>query len=124
MLMLVSGESKKVRDNSMSSNTRRSIGTYNWDATVELEYPEAFQKALLKVLDGKKTFNYVYLGGAFTVTDQEKSLWFLSKGRHLRVRPYSFPCNAFCCSLSDIILTIIRDLPRRNSWNLESRTRM
>ncbi|KAK5721412.1 hypothetical protein LTS12_027593, partial [Elasticomyces elasticus] len=34
----------------------RSIGTYNWDKVVELEYPEAFQKALLNVLDAKKTF--------------------------------------------------------------------
>lgn len=63
----------------------RSMGTYNWDPVVELEYPEAFQQALLKVLDGTKTFRYVYLGGAFTETDQEKSLWFLAKGRHIRV---------------------------------------
>ncbi|KAH8597059.1 hypothetical protein B0O99DRAFT_740120 [Bisporella sp. PMI_857] len=61
-----------------------SIGTYNWDPEVELEYPEAFQKALLKVLDVKKMFRYVYLGGAFTEPDQEKSLWFYAKGRHVR----------------------------------------
>ncbi|ODM24245.1 hypothetical protein SI65_02046 [Aspergillus cristatus] len=61
-----------------------SIGTYNWDSVVELEYPEAFQKALLKVLDVKKTFRYVYLGGAFTEPDQEKPLWFYAKGRHVR----------------------------------------
>lgn len=61
-----------------------SIGTYNWDPVVELEYPEAFQQALSKVLDGKKTFRYVYLGGAFTETDQEKTLWFLTEGRRMR----------------------------------------
>ncbi|KAK9482018.1 hypothetical protein V1527DRAFT_477767 [Lipomyces starkeyi] len=61
-----------------------SIGTYNWDTVVELEYPEAFQEALLKVLDVKKTFRYVYLGGAFTETDQEKTLWLYAKGRHVR----------------------------------------
>lgn len=66
---------------------RRSIGTYNWDPVVEIEYPAAFQEALLNVLDDKKTFTYVYLGGAFTEEDQEKTLWFYSKGRHVRVRP-------------------------------------
>ena len=65
----------------------RSIGTYNWDPVVEIEYPEAFQKALLKTLDVKKTFRYVYLGGAFTEQDQEKTLWFFAKGRRVRVRP-------------------------------------
>ena len=63
----------------------RSIGTYNWDPVVELDYPAAFQNALLKVIDGKKSFNYVYLGGAFTEPDQEKSLWFFSEGRRVRV---------------------------------------
>lgn len=52
---------------------------------MELEYPEAFQNALLKVLDVTKPFTYVYLGGAFTETDQEKSLWFYSGGRRVRV---------------------------------------
>ncbi|KAF4625828.1 hypothetical protein G7Y89_g12334 [Cudoniella acicularis] len=61
-----------------------SIGTYNWDPVVELEYPEAFQEALLKVVDVKKTFTYVYLGGAFTEPDQEKTLWFYSEGRRVR----------------------------------------
>lgn len=61
-----------------------SIGTYNWDPVVEIEYPEAFQKALLTVLDVKKTFRYVYLGGAFTEPDQEKNLWLFAEGRHVR----------------------------------------
>jgi len=61
-----------------------SIGTYNWDTVVELEYPQAFQEALLKVLDVKKTFTYVYLGGAFTEPDQEKTLWLYSEGRRVR----------------------------------------
>jgi hypothetical protein len=69
----------------VSANGGRSIGTYNWDPVVELEYPAAFQEALLKVLDGKKTFRYVYLGGAFTEQDQEKNLWFYAKGRRMRV---------------------------------------
>jgi hypothetical protein len=67
------------------------MGTYNGDPVVELEYPEAFQKALLKVLDVNKTFKYVYLGGAFTELNQEKTLWLYSQGRRVRVRPCPFP---------------------------------
>lgn len=61
------------------------MGTYNWDPVVELEYPESFQRLLVKLMAGKKTFNYVYLGGAFTETDQNKTLWFYSQGRRIRV---------------------------------------
>lgn len=71
------------------------MGTYNWDSVVELEYPEAFQEALLQVLDVKETFTYVYLGGAFTESDQEKTLWFYSGGRRVRVRCCPFPRNTF-----------------------------
>lgn len=60
---------------------------------VELDYPEAFQQALLKVLDTKKKFRYVYLGGAFTVEDQERNLWLFKEGRLLRVRLYQFLTN-------------------------------
>lgn len=89
--MLVYGESQLIfmplfRS---GSNCGRSIGTYHWDPVVEIEYPEAFQQALLKILDAKKTFRYIYLGGAFTEPDQEKSLWFFAKGRHVRVCPHN-----------------------------------
>ncbi|KIN02328.1 hypothetical protein OIDMADRAFT_53837 [Oidiodendron maius Zn] len=70
--------------NDISADGGRSIGTYNSDPVVELEYPEAFQEALLKVLDVKRNFIYVYLGGAFTEQDQEKTLWFLPGARRLR----------------------------------------
>ncbi len=121
--MLVYGESERLGDDGMSADSGRSIGTYNWDPVVELEYPEAFQEALLKVLDVKKTFTYVYLGGAFTEPDQEKTLWFYSEGRRVRVRPCPFPYNAFHSPSCDM-LTLLRGLPRQNSWSLESRTRM
>jgi len=121
--MLVYGWSKRLLDNVISADGGRSIGTYNGDTVVELEYPEAFQKALLKILNVKKTFTYVYLGGAFTETDQEKTLWFFSKGRRVRVRPCPFTYNAFYSALFDI-LTVVRGLPRRNSWSSGSRTRM
>ena len=83
---------------------------------MELEYPEAFQEALLKVLDVKRNFIYVYLGGAFTEQDQEKSLWFLPGARRLRVRP----CQVPLCHM----LILLRDLPKQNSWSLGSRTSM
>ena len=88
--MLAYGGSRQLWGSGMSADGERSIGTYDWDTVVELDYPEAFQQALLKVLDVKKTFNYVYLGGAFTETDQEKTLWLYSKGRRVRVRPCPF----------------------------------
>jgi hypothetical protein len=93
--MLAYGESWLLRlfsRYSTSSDSKRSIGTYNWDPVVELEYPEGFQNALLKVLDNKRTFSYVYLGGAFTEPDQEKTLWFYSQGRRVRVWFFYFQC--------------------------------
>lgn len=57
---------------------------------MELDYPEAFQKALLKTLNVMKTFRYVYLGGAFTETDQTKNLWFLTEARKMRVCFFRF----------------------------------
>jgi hypothetical protein len=79
---------------------------------VEIEYPEAFQQALLKVLDVKKTFRYVYLGGALTESNQEKKLWFYAKGRHVRVCPHLFRYRA-SCSLECYMLTPRRGLPRQ-----------
>jgi hypothetical protein len=93
--MLVYGESEQLLNNSLHADYGRSIGTYNWDPVVELEYPEAFQKALVKVLDPKKIFRYVYLGGAFTEQDQKKSLWLFTEGRRVRVRPCPLIYNAF-----------------------------
>lgn len=107
----------------MIADGGRSIGTYNWDPVVELEYPEAFQQALLKVLDLKNPFIYVYLGGAFTEPDQEKTLWFFSGGRRVRVHPFSSSYNT-SHSPSCGMLTLLRGLPRRSSWILESRTRI
>lgn len=90
--MLVFGESvREICEIGHGANCGRSIGTYNWDSVVELEHPEAFQNALVKVLDVEKTFRYVYLGGAFTETDQEKTLWWLAKGRRVRVRFHLLP---------------------------------
>lgn len=81
------------------------------------------QEALLKALDVKKTFPYVYLGGAVTEPDQEKTWWFYSEGRRVRVRPCPFPYNAFYSPSCDM-LTLLRGLPRQKTWSLESRTRM
>lgn len=62
------------------------MGTYNWSAIVEIDYPEIFQQALVKTLPRPRSFKYIYLGGAFTVQDQEKSLWMFETGRKVRVR--------------------------------------
>lgn len=93
------------------SNRGRSIGTYNWDPVVEIEYPEAFQEALLKVLDVKKTFRYIYLGGAFIEPDQEKSLWFFAKGRHVRVCPYN---TSILCGITVLYADFSQGLAQTN----------
>jgi hypothetical protein len=115
--------SQRDCEDDIGADGARSIGTYNWDTVVELEYPEVFQTALLKVLDAKKTFKYIYLGGAFTETDQEKKLWFYSEGRRVRVRFCLSSCDClplFCVG----ILTLPRDLPRRNYKSLETAPQM
>jgi len=61
------------------------MGTYNWNPVVEVDYPETFQRTLSQELNRKSTFRYIYLGGAFTVQDQGKSLWLFAKGRKVRV---------------------------------------
>ncbi|TVY75984.1 hypothetical protein LSUE1_G007785 [Lachnellula suecica] len=60
-----------------------ALGTYDGNLEVEVEYPAAFAKAILQ---GKKSgkFRYVHLGGAFTVEDQERSLWFMPAARRGR----------------------------------------
>lgn len=112
--MPVYGESEYCVMTNKSADGGRSIGTYNWDREVELDYPEAFQKALLKVLVVNRTFRYVYLGGAFTEPNQERQLWFYAEGRHVRVRPYLFSRNDLHTSRF-YILTPLRGLPRQNS---------
>lgn len=122
--MLVFGESYRedLRDHRADS-FGRSIGTYNWDSVVELEHPEAFQNALVKVLDVKKTFRYVYLGGAFTETDQEKPLWWLAEGRRVRVRLHLISHRNLYYPFY-FMLTHPRDLPRQNYLTLERGMRM
>lgn len=62
------------------------MGTYDGKFDVEVEYPTAFAKAILQgKKGGSERFRYVHLGGAFTVEDQEKTLWFLPTARRGRV---------------------------------------
>lgn len=87
----------------------RSIGTYNWDPVVEIEYPSAFQEALARVRGGGKC-RYVYLGGAFTEVNQENGLWFFAGGRRVRVSVlFSFPTNTplFTKVPSTIVLSLV-----------------
>jgi hypothetical protein len=68
-----------------------------------------FQTALARALDGKKTFRYVYLGGAFAEHDQTRPLWILSKGRHIRVR-----LSAPFSNLRIVILNLDKGLAETN----------
>lgn len=62
-----------------------ALGSYDGNFPVEVEFPTAFAKAILQGRrSGSSRFRYVHLGGAFTVEDQEKSLWFLPTARRGR----------------------------------------
>jgi len=61
-----------------------AIGTYNGSMLVDVEYPLAFANSMQTLSDHTKPFKYVHLGGAFTEMDQEKTLWFLQRGRRTR----------------------------------------
>ncbi len=67
----------------------RAMGTYDANREVNLEYPLAFQEAFVKVLQSssseRQAFRYVHLGGRLTEQDQDRSLFFLSETRHLKV---------------------------------------
>ncbi|TVY88112.1 hypothetical protein LAWI1_G002830 [Lachnellula willkommii] len=60
-----------------------AMGTYDGNHQVEVEYPIAFAKAMMQERRGGK-FRYVHLGGAFTVEDQDKTLWFMPTARRGR----------------------------------------
>lgn len=60
------------------------MGTYDGNHQVEVEYPTAFAKAMMQERRAGK-FRYVHLGGAFTVEDQGKTLWFMPTARRGRV---------------------------------------
>lgn len=66
-----------------------AMGSYTLDADVNLNYPLAFQSALLKEFEryarqAAKTFRFILLGGAFTETDQSRWLYFLPAQRRMK----------------------------------------
>ena len=66
----------------------RMMGAYKVDQAVHVDYPLAFQKAFLKVLEShpeRPRFRDIHLSGRFVEQDQEKSLWFLSAQRKMKV---------------------------------------
>lgn len=85
MPMPAYGEPERRLRYIMYTDHERSIGTYDGDPVVELEYPKAFQEVLLKAISPMRKFRYVYLGGGLTETNQEKTLWLFSGGRRGRV---------------------------------------
>ncbi|CAG8981133.1 hypothetical protein HYALB_00005848 [Hymenoscyphus albidus] len=70
-----------------------AMGTYTGDSVVEVEYPTAFADAFLRRqregrkgkgnggLERKEKFRFVFLRGAYTVEDQDRSLWFMPSAR-------------------------------------------
>jgi hypothetical protein len=85
----------------------RSIGTYNGNPLIDIEYPLAFANAFVKTLAGRtKQFRYVHLGGMLTEQDQEKRLWYYQSGRRVRVRDYGFPNRLRLCHTSLLKLYI------------------
>lgn len=68
------------------------MGAYKADQAVHVDYPLAFQQAFLKVLESRPErpkFRDIHLSGRFVEQDQDKSLWFLSEQRKIKVAPQS-----------------------------------
>ncbi|KAJ4358856.1 hypothetical protein N0V95_002709 [Ascochyta clinopodiicola] len=65
-----------------------AVGTYDYNEDVNLNFPLAFQKQLVKRLQVRTgaiaKFRFVLLGGAFVEPDQERTLYFLGAQRRLK----------------------------------------
>ena len=68
-------------------------GQSKGDREVQVDYPmaavNAFSDILASQLDTGKGFRFVYLSGALSEKDPNKSLWFLGELRRLRVSKHS-----------------------------------
>ena len=72
------------------------MGSSDGNPDVDLEYPMAFQRALIKDRETHcgadvPRFTHVHLSGRFVVQDQDASLYFLSARRKIKVR-FSHGC--------------------------------
>lgn len=64
----------------------RAMGSYGGDVQADLEYPFAFQEAMVRVLKPTgRQFNYVQLSGKFVWQDQETQLWWGNVPRKIKV---------------------------------------
>lgn len=62
------------------------MGTTAGDKALEVDYPLAFGNAYSKTLsESKKKFRYVHLSGLATERDQDRTLWFKSETRKMKV---------------------------------------
>ncbi|KAM0424197.1 hypothetical protein ACHAPT_010568 [Fusarium lateritium] len=62
-----------------------AMGSYNGDVLADLEYPFAFQEAMVRVLKPTgRQFKYVQLSGKFVRQDQDESLWWGNKPRKIK----------------------------------------
>lgn len=64
------------------------MGSYSGDVKADLEYPFAFQEAMVRVLKPTgRQFNYVQLSGKFVRQDQDTKLWWGNEPRKIKVQP-------------------------------------
>ncbi|KAM6522768.1 hypothetical protein FALCPG4_012383 [Fusarium falciforme] len=62
-----------------------AMGSYSGDVKADLEYPFAFQEAMVRVLKPTgRQFNYVQLSGKFVRQDQETKLWWGNEPRKIK----------------------------------------
>ncbi|KAJ4328405.1 hypothetical protein N0V84_001088 [Fusarium piperis] len=62
-----------------------AMGSYNGDVLADLEYPYAFQEAMVRVLKPTgRQFNYVQLSGKFVRQDQDTKLWWGNEPRKIK----------------------------------------
>ncbi|KAI8714098.1 hypothetical protein NCS52_01129100 [Fusarium sp. LHS14.1] len=62
-----------------------AMGSYGGDVQADLEYPFAFQEAMVRVLKPTgRQFNYVQLSGKFVWQDQDTQLWWGSGPRKIK----------------------------------------
>ncbi|RMJ18263.1 hypothetical protein CDV36_002099 [Fusarium kuroshium] len=62
-----------------------AMGSYGGDVQADLEYPFAFQEAMVRVLKPTgRQFNYVQLSGKFVRQDQETPLWWGNVPRKIK----------------------------------------
>lgn len=90
MIWFVSATHRTRMQTNKSLTIKRCLGDWEGQPEVVLDYPLAFQNALInlrrRTADGEqRSFRYVHLSGKLTEQDQSKSLYFFAENRKLKV---------------------------------------